>query len=231
MFVGGQAAWSPWPRGSWVCLGTAPGSPCQHFPGLSIAASPGVSLPGCPHPTTAPSHACPVKPMQPTPKPRTGPSPCLGAAATSSWVGLGLPGLGSARSRVLLAGLRVSQHPGWGLGRLGTAVALSPWPERQDDAPQAVSMAAAAWSKRCEVWAAGGPPPCFPLLETSSSVPSWCAPASRKGHCGPLQSATRGQGPLAPAPCSHQAPRLAAPAWGCRALYGRAPTSPGLGWF
>lgn len=85
MFVGGQAAWSPWPRGSWVCLGTAPGSPCQHFPGLCIAASPGVSLPGCPHPTTAPSHACPVKPMQPTPKPRTGPSPCLGSAATSSW--------------------------------------------------------------------------------------------------------------------------------------------------
>lgn len=32
--------WSPWPRGSCVCLGMAPGTPCQHFPSLSITTSP-----------------------------------------------------------------------------------------------------------------------------------------------------------------------------------------------
>lgn len=159
--------------------------------------------PGVPPPHhSTPQH--PVEPMQPTPK---------------TWTGLAWLG------QCLFLGA-----PGWMLGMLGTAVALSPWPERQEDAPQAVSMAAAAWSKCCEVWAAGQPPPpCFPLLETSSGVPSWCAPASCKGHCGPLQSATRGQGPLALSPCLRQAPRLATPAWGCRALYGRAPTSPGPG--
>ena len=48
MFVGGQAAWSPWPRGSWVCLGMAPDTPRQHFPGLSVPASPWVSHAGVP---------------------------------------------------------------------------------------------------------------------------------------------------------------------------------------
>lgn len=54
MFVGGQAVWSPWPRGSWVCLGMAPDTPCQHFLGLSVPASPWVS-----HPRVLPSRHSP----------------------------------------------------------------------------------------------------------------------------------------------------------------------------
>lgn len=81
-------------------------------------------------------------------------------------------------------------------GRLGTTVAWLPWLVRQDDAPPAVSMAAAARSKLCEVWAAERPP-LFPPLETSSRVPSSpssciCGPASHKGHCGTRQTATMG---------------------------------------
>lgn len=137
-------------------------------------------------------------------------------------------------------------------GRLGTTVAWLPWPVRQDDAPLAVSMAAAARSKLCEVWAAEGPP-LFPPLETSSRVPSSpssciCGPASHKGHCGTLQTATMGTEThaLTP-PCSpgkrgwvreggggkvprlHQPLRPATPEWGRRALLGCGLPSPGLG--
>lgn len=64
---------SPWPRGSCVCLGMAPGTPCQHFPSLSITTSPwGVPI----HHSTQSWTLCQ------TPKPHRGPSPCMGLTAT-----------------------------------------------------------------------------------------------------------------------------------------------------
>lgn len=132
--------WSPWPHGSRVCLGMAPGTPCQHFPGLSISASPR----GAPIHHSTPQH--PVLDTAKPQKPRVGPSPCVGLTAAVDFGVWDCTALQGCSAELYAHGFPwqiSSKAEGWrehlasyilpahvpmsaAQGRLGTAVALLP---------------------------------------------------------------------------------------------------------